>query len=123
MNEKKEINKKKHLDAEDKVKVEIINKQIQAECENKEWEKLVKTLGNLKTADGHTYNTNIWKELRKAFPPKTMSIPTGIKNCKNKVITNPKEKKKKTLDHFKHRMRKREAKDDVKQINLKIPIG
>ena len=78
MNEKKEINKKKHLDAEDKVKVEFINKQIQAECENKEWEKLVKTLGNLETADGHTNNTNIWKEMMKAFPKKMKTVPIGV---------------------------------------------
>ena len=78
MNEKKEINKKKHLDAEDKVKVEIINKQIQAECENKEWEKLVKTLENLETADGHTNNTNIWKEMMKAFPKKMKTVPIEV---------------------------------------------
>ena len=33
-----------------------------------------------------------------------------------KVITNPKEKKIVTLDHFSHRMRKRKVKEEVKEL-------
>ena len=116
MNEKKEISKKKHLDDEDKVRMEILNKQLQDECENREWENLVKTLGSLETADGHTNNTNIWKEMRKAFPQKNKTVPTGVKNIEGKLITNPIEKKKVVLDHFLHRMRKRPEVEDVKDV-------
>ena len=116
MNEKKEIINKKHLDDEDKVRMEILNKQLQDECENREWENLVKTLGSLETADGHTNNTNIWKEMRKAFPQKNKTVPTGVKNIEGKLITNPIEKKKVVLDHFLHRMRKRPEVEDVKDV-------
>ena len=60
--------------------------------------------------------TNVWKELKKAYPSKTKPIPTGVKNVIGKVITNPSEKKRVTLEHFEHRMRKRPVMDEVEQI-------
>ena len=61
-------------------------------------------------------NINMWRELRKAYPKKNKPIPTGIKNIKGKIITNPDEKKKVTLQHFEHRMRKRKIKEDAKEV-------
>ena len=78
----------------------------------KEYKKLEKVVGDLE-ADT---NTNIWKELRKAFPRNSKPLPTGVKNVKGKVITNPKEKIKVTLEHFEHRMRKRHIKEETKEI-------
>ena len=68
-------------------------------------------------------NTNIWKEMRKAFPKNSKPFPTGVNNIKGKVITNPKEKMKVTKKNFEHSMRKRSLKEDTKQIasiNLKL---
>ena len=81
-----------------------------------EWEKLVKSVGSLETVDGHTNNTNIWKQMRKVFPQKVRSIPTGVKNTEGKMITNPNEKKTIFIDHFMHRMRKRPEEDKVKNV-------
>ena len=43
-------------------------------------------------------------------------MPTGVRNIKGKVITNPEEKKNITLTHFKHRMRHRPVVEEVKDI-------
>ena len=116
MNDKKEIVKKQQHNEKDKARIEALDKEIKEECENKEWDKLVKTLGSLETADGHTNNTNIWKEMRKAYPKKTTTVPIGVKNIEGKLLTNPIEKKKIVLDHFLHRMRKRPEMEDVKDV-------
>ena len=107
---------KKDFTIIEKEKVDVIDEQINTACEDKEWEKLVKVLGSLEASNGGTNNTNVWKEMRKAFPKKTVSIPTGVKNIQGKVITNPKEKKTVILNHFLHRMRKRQIKEDVQEI-------
>lgn len=85
MEKRKTILKKKTLTAYDEEQIENIECEITDEIATKEFKKLEKLTGEL---DKET-NTNIWKELRKAFPPKTNPIPTGIKNTKNKVITHP----------------------------------
>ena len=54
--------------------------------------------------------------MKKAFPSKQKPLPTGVKNIKGKIITNPQEKKKVILEHFEHRMRKREIKEDIVEI-------
>ena len=54
--------------------------------------------------------------MRKVFPKNSKPPPTGVMNIKGKVITNPKEKKTVTLEHFKHRMRKRSVKEEIKEI-------
>ena len=113
MNEKKFILKKSKVTMEDLRKVDEIEKRITKEIEDKEFEKIKKVLGDMETGKGKINSTNIWKEWKKAFPKKTKPIPTGVKNVKGKVITNPKEKKKVTLAHFKHRMRKRPVKENV----------
>ena len=116
MTEKKNIIKKKILSVEDKKKIDIIEKEISQACKDKEWEKLENTLGSLEANNGGTNNTNVWKELRKAYPKKVSSVPTGVKNIEGKIITNSKEKKKVILKHFFHRMRKRPVVEEVKTI-------
>ena len=54
--------------------------------------------------------------MRKAFPKKTVAIPTGVKNIHGKVITNPKEKKTVILNYFLHRMTKKQIKKYVHEI-------
>ena len=109
MKEKSTLLKLKNLSITDKEKVIVLDEKINKACEEKEWEKLVKVLGSLEVAGGETNNTNVWKEMRKAFPKKTVVIPSGVKNIPGKVITNPTEKKIVILDHFLHRMRKRQV--------------
>ena len=113
MLKRKTILKKKTLDLEDEEEVDRIERGITDEIANREFERLEKITGDLDVDS----NTNIWKELRKAFPPKSKPIPSGIKNMQGKTITNPREKEKITLDHFKHRMRKRAVKEEVKEID------
>ena len=110
---KTEILKKKYPDSNDVELIEIIENKISIECEEREWHKLNRILGDLE--DGDT-NTNIWKEMKKAFPTKVKPLPTGVRNIENKVITNPDEKKVVILEHFKHRMRERPVKQEVKDI-------
>ena len=93
------------------MRVEEIENDISSECENKELEKLEKVVNEIETN-----RTNIWREMMKAYPNKTKPIPTGVKNLKGKVVTNPEERKQVILDHFDHRMRKRPVNDDVKEI-------
>ena len=117
MLKRKNILKKKNFDLDDEEQVDMIEQEITDEIANEEFEKLKKVTGDLDMDQ----NTNVWKDLRKAFPPKVKQIPTGIKNLKGKIITNPREKENITLEHFKHRMRKRAVKYEVKDLN-KIDI-
>ena len=79
-------------------------------------EKLERVLGELDTTGNGTNYTNVWKELRKAYPKNTHVLLTGVKNYKGKLITNPNEKKSVLLDHFQHRMRKQGVKDEIREI-------
>ena len=104
------ILKNKTLTPDDDEQVEIIEAKITDEIATREFEILKKITGDL------DINTSIWKELRKAFPPISKPIPTGIINVTGKLITNPQEKNKVTLEHFKYRRRKREIKDEVNDM-------
>ena len=116
LNKKKTILKKKHMDEGDKEEVERIEKYISDKCEDAEYDKLESILGSLETSAGTTDMSNVWKQMRKSYPKKVRPLPTGVKNVSGKVITNPEEKKKVILEHFRHRMRKRPAQDDVKNV-------
>ena len=116
INEKKKILKQKYISDLEEEKIDTIDELISKECSDIEYEKLTKVLGELETESGDTHSNNVWKEFRKAYPKKQRLVPTGVKNINGKVITNPKEKKNITLQHFKHRMRKRPIHKDVSDI-------
>ena len=116
MNEKKIIQKQKYMSDLEEEKIDKIDELISKECSNFEFEKLTKVLGELETESGGTHSTNVWKEFRKAYPKKIRPVPTGVKNIIGKVITNPKEKKDITLQHFRHRMRKRPIHKDFSEV-------
>ena len=111
LNEKKGILKKKKIYEIDEQRVEEIDKELTEEIADKELEKLVKVTGELESEP----NKNIWREMRKSYPKNIKPLPTGVKNFEGKVITNPREKKEVTLQHFEHRMRKRRVKEDVEE--------
>ena len=106
--------KKRHLSAEDYKALDELEAKISGECEEKEWEKLREVLKGLDTSER---NTQIWKQMKRAYPNKTKPVPTGVMNIEGKVITNPKEKRKVILDHFTHRMRKRPVMDEIREIS------
>ena len=112
LSKRKIILRKKLLTMEDEEIIEHIEKDITDDLADKEYKKLEKVVGEL----GSDTNINIWKEMRKAFPKKSRPLPTGVMNFKGKVITNPKEKRKITLEHFEHRMRQRAVKEDTQEI-------
>ena len=115
MDERKKLMKKKNITEDEWNKIEQLETKITEECADKEFDRLKKALGELDVG-GTTNHTNVWKQMRKAFPKNSNSLPTGVKNIQGKVITNPTEKKKVTNDHFVHRMRKRATIDEVKEI-------
>ena len=110
MNEQKTIMKQKNISSQDEEQIDNTDRLISSECADREYEKLVKVLGE--TESGSSNSTNMWKEFRKAYPKKVRPVPTGVKNVHGKVITNPNEKKLITLKHFRHRMRKRSTHED-----------
>ena len=55
--------------------------------------------------------------MRKTFPTKSKPLPTGVKNLEGKLTTSSKEKRKVTVEHFEHRMRKRKNKDERKEVD------
>ena len=114
MGQKKSILRKKTLSTEEENEIDSIEKEITDEIADQEFQKLENIIGNLE-ADT---NSNIWKEMRKAYPKNSIPLPTGVKNVKGKIITNPKEKKTVIIDHFKHRMRKRSIKDETKELEV-----
>ena len=62
MNERKNILKQKNNTSEEEERITKIDSLISNECSNREFEKLVKVLGELETETGATNSTNIWKE-------------------------------------------------------------
>ena len=115
MDEKKVIMKQKTISKQDVQKVEEIEKSITNETAEKEFQKLNKIIGDFESEP----NPNMWRELRKAYPKVVRTLPSGVRDIKGKVITNPSEKKKVTIEHFKHRMRKRQyIKNVVEVANL-----
>ena len=112
MEEKKMILKQNKLSIEDEKKVEEIEKLITHEIAEKEFNKLKEVVGDFDSEP----NNNMWRELRKAYPKEHKPLPTGVKDIKGKVITNPKEKEKVTIEHFKHRMRKRKYMVNVEEL-------
>ena len=114
MEEKKTISRKKHLLTEDKERIDKLYSRISKECEEREWKKLQKVLGSLDTQEG---NNNIWRQMKKAYPKKVKTLPTGVKNIEGKVIRNSQEKDNIILKHFVHRMRKRPVKENVKELH------
>ena len=122
MKEKNLLKKKTPSDI-DIAMLEKIECEVSVKIEDKEFKKLESSLSNLESEKGGTNFTSIWKEVRKAYPKQVKPLPTGVMNMMGKVITNPKEKKLVTLDHFAHRMRKREVKDEVtKVVSLKYKL-
>ena len=89
MTRRKLIKRKHKLETEDENELEQIEREITHEIADREFDKLNKILGNLETDT----NSNVWKEMRKAFPNKKKPLPTGVLNAQGKLITNPKEKK------------------------------
>ena len=70
MEEKKQLLKRKVIRLEEKQRIINIEEEITKECEDKEYDKLVKTLGQLESETGQTNNTNVWRQLRKSYPKK-----------------------------------------------------
>ena len=91
INKKRNIRKQQLISAEDHKTVEGLEVEIGNECEEKEWTKLREVLKGLDTSER---NTNIWKQMKRAYPNKVKPIPTGVLNIEGKLITNPKEKEK-----------------------------
>ena len=118
MNKRKEILKKKSKTQPDEIEVDTIEKYISEEIADKKLEKLENIIGTFNNNSYGTNYTNVWKQLRKACPKNVKPLPTGVENKKGKVITNFTEKEAVILEHFEHRMRKREIKDEVKDINV-----
>ena len=116
MHEKNKILKQKFRSSEDEERIETIDSLISKECSDKEYKKFEEVLGELETENGHTATTNVWKQFRKAYPKKVRPAPTGVKNLRGKIITNPSEKKNVTLNHFKHRMRERPVHEDIRDL-------
>ena len=80
LNERKKLLKKKTCSDDDLFRLENIEKEISDEILDIEFKKLEKALGNLETDSGATDCTSIWKELRKAYPKNSMTLPTGVMN-------------------------------------------
>ena len=47
-----------------------IEKKITKDIEDKELQKIQKVLGEMETGKGRINSTNIWKEMKKAYPKK-----------------------------------------------------
>ena len=94
MEEKKVILKQKVVSNENQRKVEEIEQIITKEISEKEFERIKTVIGEFEIEP----NTNMWREMRKAYPKINKSLPAGVKDFKGKVVTNPHEKKKVTLN-------------------------
>ena len=78
MDEKSLILKQKIVTEENKRKVEEIEQNIIKEISEKEFEKLKTVIGEFENEP----NSNMWRELRKAYPKINKPLPTGVKDIK-----------------------------------------
>ena len=76
MEEKSQILKQKVITEENKIKVEEIEQHITQEISEKVFEKLKTVIGEFENEP----NTNMWRELRKAYPKINKILPTGVKD-------------------------------------------
>ena len=95
MEEKSQILQQKVVTEENKMKIEEIEQHIRKEIYEKEFQQLKTVVGESENA----LNTNMWRELKKAYPKVNKTLPTGVTDILGKVVINPNDKNKVTLKH------------------------
>ena len=78
MDKKSLIFKQKIVTEENKREIEEIEQNITKEISEKEFEKLKTVIGEFENEP----NSNMWRELRKAYPKVNKPLPTGVKDIK-----------------------------------------
>ena len=68
--------------------------------------------------DGTANVNGLWSQKRKLFPKNMKQLPVAKKDVNNRIISSQNELKKLYLDTFKHRLRHRPIKDDLKQLEI-----
>ena len=97
----------------DLIKIESL---ISDACEDENRNKVMDNFKNVNGNNGNLSHRGVWKLKKKYFPKIKPTLPTGKKNLKNHLITNPEELKKLYIETFKFRLRHRPAKSNFLEI-------
>jgi hypothetical protein len=90
----------------------IISKEVSKDLRDK----IVKNFETLTNTDG-TQNVNgMWTLKRKIFPKHVKPLPVAKKNLDGRLVTSQQELKELYFGTFKHRIRHRPMKDDLKEL-------
>ena len=77
-----------------------------------------KALKALSDTDGTVNINGIRGQKRKTLPKNSKQLPLAKNNVENKIISSQSELKELYLDTFKHRLRHRPIKDDLKHLEV-----
>ena len=95
-----------------------IEEEIANEIAEDNRDKVVDAFKALTDTDGTVNINGMWGQKRKIFPKNAKQLPLAKKNVENKIISSQSELKKLYLDTFKHRLRHRPIKDDLKHLEV-----
>ena len=89
------------------IKLKETEEKISKVVARNNWDKINGTLKAFTNVNNSLNITNMWRKFKRNFSNKMSQPPTGVKNHKNKIITDIKEIKEIYIRKFTHRMRKR----------------
>ena len=115
MEKRRELKRKPVLNEEEEEKLKELEEIIAKKCEEMNKKKIVDNFKELEH-QGDINNQGIWKIKNKYFPKIKPSLPTGKRNIKQQIITNPEEIKKLYLETFKFRLRQRPVQPGFENI-------
>ena len=115
MEKRRGLRRKELLNEEEEEELNKLEEDIANKCEEINKKKVVDNFKELDN-NGDVSHQGIWRVKKKFFPRITPNLPTGKKNLKEQLITNPTELKQLYLDTFKHRLRHRPVQPGFEKI-------
>ena len=106
-------------DSLDLNKIELINKRI-ADIEAEEnHKKIIENFKHLSDNPDQINMQQMWKKFKTLWPKSGISLPTGKRNFKGKIVSGPRDIKLLLSQEYKHRLRNRPFRPDLESINLR----
>ena len=93
---------------------EMIAKEIAEDNRNK----IVEAFKTMTDTDGTANINGLWSLKRKLFPKNSKPLPVAKRNVDGRIVSSQVELKKLYWDTFRHRLRHRPIKDDLKEIEI-----
>ena len=87
------MKRKQELSEKEEEELFKLDGLIARECEEENRSKVVDNFKDMNGGEGNLNHQGVWKVKRKQFPKIKPNLPTGKKNLKGQIISNPVELK------------------------------